>query len=85
MEFTCKRNIEGPSLNYLRTGKTLNITYFECTSVALVIRQAKRMRHIVISGLTRSAIFFHIKKAARFSGKRVFNVKYVLVMSLTSV
>jgi len=32
----------------------------ECVFVALVIQQAVRMRHIIISVVLRSAIFFHI-------------------------
>jgi hypothetical protein len=37
-----------------------HITYSECVSVALVIQYAKRMRHIVIYGLSDPTIFFHI-------------------------
>ena len=38
----------------------MNIIYFECVFVALVIQQAMRMRNIVICGLPGSKIFFHI-------------------------
>jgi hypothetical protein len=37
-----------------------SITYSECVFVALVIRDAMRMRHAVICGLHGSAIFFNI-------------------------
>jgi len=42
------------------SGKAISITYAECVSVALGIQRAMRMRHIVICGLSGSAIFFHI-------------------------
>jgi hypothetical protein len=41
---------------------TESITYSECVFVALGIYHAKFMRHIVISGPSGSAVFFHINK-----------------------
>ena len=48
MQCTYKRNIEARWRNHCCLGKAISITYFECVSVALVIRHAKRMRHILI-------------------------------------
>jgi len=44
-----KRNNEERSRNHCRRGKAISITYPECVSVALVIQQVKRMRHIILS------------------------------------
>jgi hypothetical protein len=55
-----KRSIEASSCNDFCSGKAISIAYTECVSVALVIQHAKRMRRIVICGLSRCAVLFYI-------------------------
>ena len=52
------RNTEARSRNHYRHSKARNITYSEYVSVALVIQRAKRMRSIVICGLSESTNLF---------------------------
>jgi len=40
--------------------KAISITYSECVHVAVVIQHAMHMSHIVICGLSRCTILFHI-------------------------
>ena len=53
-----QRNIEERSRNHCCSGKAIKITYSECVFVTLGIQHAKRMRHFIICGLSRSTIFF---------------------------
>jgi hypothetical protein len=55
-----QRNTEALSCNSCCSGKAMSITQPECVFVALDIKHAMRMRHIVICGLLRSTIFFQI-------------------------
>ena len=53
-------NTEGRSCNHSCSGKAISITYSEWVFVALGIGHAMRERHIVICGLSGSAVFSHI-------------------------
>jgi hypothetical protein len=54
------RNIAALSCNCCCSGKALSVTYSEGLFVVLGIQHEMRMRHIVICGLPRSTVFFHI-------------------------
>jgi hypothetical protein len=51
-----QRNIEAHSCNNCCSGKTIRITYSECVSVALVIQQGTRTRHIILSSVASPAL-----------------------------
>ena len=66
---------------------TKEVLHILSVSVALVIQHAARLRHIFICGLSCSAVFFYIiSLTARFSKKKLVNIKYVfLIFSATIV
>jgi len=82
-----KCNNEARSCNYCNTGKAIPITYFQCFFVALDIKHAMRMRHILICGMSSSTKCFHIySKTARFSPQNGIEYKSrVLLFSTTFV
>ena len=55
-----KRNNEARSCSHCCCGKAVSITQPDYVSIALVIQHEMCMRHIVICGLTRSTVFFHV-------------------------
>jgi len=46
------------SRNHCFSGKAINITYYECVSIALGIQHAMRMPQIVIRDLSGCTVFF---------------------------
>ena len=64
-------NAEVLSCTHCCSRKAIIITCSECVFVVLVIQHAKRMRHIVIRGLSDRTKFFHIiSQKAQFSKRR---------------
>ena len=55
-----ERNTEVFPCSHCCSAKAISITYSECVFVALGIRHAMRMLHVVICGLPGFTIFFHI-------------------------
>jgi hypothetical protein len=76
------RNIEARSLNHCFRGKSINIIYSECVSVALVIQYSMRKRLIFICGLSGSNIFFptlsHTRHGFQKQSYWIWNVCFVL-------
>jgi len=73
-----ERNGDMRSRNHCCRGKAISSTYSECVSVALVIKHAKRTRHIVICGLSGSTIFFlHYLINGTIFEKKLLNTKCV--------
>ena len=63
-----QRNIEARSRDHDCSGQAMSITICVCVFVAVGIRHAMRVRHIVVWGLPRSQTFLHIvSQTARFS------------------
>jgi len=66
----------------------MSVTQPACVSVALGIQRAMRMRHIIICGLLRSAILFHIISLTapfflkKIGNKRVFRVSLQLLSEI---
>jgi hypothetical protein len=82
------RNIEARSRNQYYRGRAINITYFECVSVALVIQHAKHMRRIILSSATCLAIPYFTTlshKRHDFREKVIEHKIYVLIFSTTFV
>jgi len=63
----------------------MSITYSECVFLALVIQNSMRMRHIVICGLPRSKIIFHVISYNFRGGKKVTEHKICVLIFSTSL
>ena len=55
-----RRSNEARSCNDCCSGTAVSITYRECVFVALGIQHVMRLRHIIVSGLSGTAVVFHI-------------------------
>jgi len=62
----------------------MSITQTVCVFVTLSIQHALRMRHVVICGLLRSTVFFHLINGTTYE-KMLLNIKCVLQVSLQLV
>ena len=81
-----QRDIETLSWNHCCSGKTINIIYSDCVSLALGIQHAMRMCHILICDFSGCTIFSHfISWTAWFSKlkkKIVLNMNWAFRFSL---
>ena len=67
------RNIKAHSCNHYCSGKAISTKYSKCVSVALLIKHAMRMRHIVICGLPGSTMYFYdIPNSTIFKKKKSY-------------
>ena len=73
------------SCNHCCSGKAINITYCECAcTFRYPACSAHTAYYIVICVLPRSAILLHIiSQTARFSKKKIFNIKCVFIFCIT--
>ena len=69
---------EAHSCNPRCRGKEMSTAYSACVFVALVIQQAKRMRHIVICDLCVSTIFLTLSHTFQDFRKNILNIQSVI-------
>jgi hypothetical protein len=63
----------------------MSITYYECVAVALVIQHEKRMRRIVVCGLSGSVRFFHIIYGTIFRKKKKLLKRKICVLIFSTI
>jgi hypothetical protein len=85
-----KLNIVAPSPNHSCQGKIVSIAYSECVFVALVIKHAKHMRHIILSSVAYLAVQYfptlsHRRQDVRGWGRGGTEHEMWFVFSTTSI
>jgi hypothetical protein len=82
-----QRDTEARSYYFRFSGKAIRIIYALCAFIALGIKHAMRMRHIVICGLLHSTNIFphYALKVTILREKNILNIKCVSIFCTTFV
>ena len=74
--------IQARSCTHCCSGKAISIIYSGCAFVALVIQQAKRMRHVVFRGLSGCTVFFTLSHKRHDFRKTLIKQKNMRTLGL---
>ena len=78
-----RNKIEARSRNHCCRRKAISITYSECVSLASVTQHAMRMPRINLWPVWLYNIFPHYLENGMIFGKKLLNIKCVLIISTT--